>query len=107
LDDDIERSLPADRRNALEGFTASCFNRLPTFSNYKQTDVRAGIRALALWVATQPAIRLNDEGVFASSSIESAERAGFLEWSTAPRINIRTMLSKYGAALWSQTAVGR
>jgi hypothetical protein len=88
LDDDIERSLSVDRRNALEAFTASCFRRLPTFSNYKEIDVRIGVRRLALWVATQPASQLNDANAFAPSSIKSAEDAGLLRWSPMPRINI-------------------
>jgi hypothetical protein len=107
LDDDIERSLSSDRRNALEAFTASCFRRLPAFSNYKETDVRTGVRRLALWVATQSSTQLNDEGVFAASSIKSAEDAGFLTWSPMPRINIRTMLSNYGDALRSSAAASR
>jgi hypothetical protein len=99
MDDDIERSLSPERRNALESFTASCFRRLPSVSSYKQTDLFMGVSRLALWVATQPDAALNAETVFSASTVDSAIHAGFLVWEPKPRRNVRTMLVSYGELL--------
>lgn len=99
MDNHFEHSLPAERRNALEAFTASCFRRRPSLSNYTPTDLTMAVQGLALWVALQPDAALDDDTVFSASTIDLAVRAGFLEWSPKPRRDVRTMLERYGETL--------
>jgi hypothetical protein len=101
---EIERTLPMTRRNELEGYTASCFQRIPVFSNYKAFDVRMGVHSLATWVATRPELALVDEVVFDEQTIASAIADGIPEWSPPPRKNVQSMLIRYGAALREQAS---
>ena len=100
---EIERTLSLTRRNELEAYTASCFRRVPAFSNYKLLDVRRGVHALAAWVTVTTELVLTDETIFAVPTIEAAVADGLPSWSRAPRRNIASMLSRYGQALQRAT----